>query len=105
MVWEPVSKGAVPRLRKALGVLTYPSLIHAHSYNVKFSFSAVFTVELILCPHARQSSVALFFAPLPVLPSCFQAVPLRLKSLKKPSTARVNVEPVVGSIWRISAER
>lgn len=65
-----------------LRVLTYPSLIHTHSYNVKVFFSAVFTVNLFFVLMPRQSSVALFFAPLPVLPSCFRAVPLRLKSLK-----------------------
>ena len=104
MVWEPVSKGAVPRLRKALRVLTYPSLIHAHSYNVKVFFFRRLHGELIHAPHAPP----VFCCPFS-LRLC-RCCPLAFGSsatqeLEKAFDSRVNIEPVVGSIWRISAER
>ena len=92
MVWEPVPKGAVPRLRKALRVLTYPSLIHAHSYNVKVFFSRQSSVALFLCASAGAALL---------LSGCSSAT----QELEKAFDSRVNIEPVVGSIWRISAER
>lgn len=105
MVWEPVSKGAVPRLRKALRVLTYPSLIHAHSYNVKVFFFRRLHGELIHAPHAPPVFCCPFLCASAgaalLLSGCSSAT----QELEKAFDSRVNIEPVVGSIWRISAER
>lgn len=58
---------------------------------------------MLLMP--RQSSVALFLCASAgaalLLSSCSSAT----QELEKAFDSRVNIEPVVGSIWRISAER